>query len=129
MCPGSRYTPSETTVKALYDLASTCRESRALESAADLAKIGIERGSAVVAPMIHHERMSGLIAATCHEQDVYTPEVLDMVTQLARVSAAALRNRRAGTENEDVEAPSPDEDSAPGRREPGSGDSRRPHRR
>jgi len=94
VCPDSRFPPADATVKAFYKLAVEAREALVIEGPSDqLAQLGLQTGSALMVPMMLNESMNGVVGTMAAANGVYTAEIIDIMKQLANVSAAALRDR------------------------------------
>jgi len=93
ICPGSKYRPSNETVKAFYRLATQHQETLVLDSPAQMTEVGVQGGSALVVPLVLGETLNGVVGTLSDQPGVYTSEVVDIMKQLANVSAAALRDR------------------------------------
>jgi pSer/pThr/pTyr-binding forkhead associated (FHA) protein len=93
VCPNSKYPPGDATVKAIYKLASEHQNVLVLEAPEDMQGLGLDRGSAMCVPMVLNDQLSGVVGTISQGTGVYTTEIVDIMKQLANVSAAALRNR------------------------------------
>jgi pSer/pThr/pTyr-binding forkhead associated (FHA) protein len=93
VCPNSKYPPGDATVKAIYKLASQRQDVVVLEAPEDLKGLGLDQGSAMCVPMVLNDQLSGVVGTLSQGVGVYTSEIVDIMKQLANVSAAALRNR------------------------------------
>jgi len=93
ICPGTRRRPSDATVRAFYRLAIQQRAPIVVREPADLQAVGLEEGSALVAPMLLNDAVTGVVGAISGTSDAFSAETVDILAQLANVSAAALRSR------------------------------------
>jgi pSer/pThr/pTyr-binding forkhead associated (FHA) protein len=93
ICPNSRVRPADATVRSFYQLAAQHQEALVIEAPDDLASLGLEGGSAMMVPMILGDMVSGVVGTISTQTGVYSAEILDIMRQLANVSAAALRDR------------------------------------
>jgi len=93
ICPNSRERPTDATVRSFYHLAAQHQEALVIEAPDDLETLGLKGGSAMMVPMILGDMVSGVVGTISTQTGVYTAEILDIMKQLANVSAAALRDR------------------------------------
>jgi hypothetical protein len=94
ICPSSKGRPADQTVQACYDLALKQRAPLVVEGAAELASLGLTGiRSAMVVPLLLNDTVTGVIGIIAEPQGVYTASLVDIVVQLANISAAALRER------------------------------------
>jgi hypothetical protein len=93
ICPGSKQRPSDGMVRAFYQAALEQRSPFVALDPQDLAALGLPGGSALVVPLLLGDTVSGVVGAVSARVDVYNAEVMDMVVQLANITAASLRDR------------------------------------
>lgn len=91
ICPTSTGKPTNSTVRAFYKLAQEHRDAMVLRDPGELASLGVQSSSAIMVPLISGEEISGVVGAISNKADVYSAEIVDVVKQLANISAAALR--------------------------------------
>ena len=90
--PTQQRAPQET-VWAVSKFGLTLPESAVISGARELQQIGLFHGSALLVPLQLEGENVGVIACISNETGVYDEEVVDVVSQLANVIAAALVGR------------------------------------
>jgi hypothetical protein len=93
ICPSTTRRPADASVRAAYRLVLEAKGPLVVRDPPSLLALGLEQGSALVVPMRFNDMVCGVVGALSTDPQAYTPEMVEIVAQVATVAAAALRER------------------------------------